>query len=107
MKITVEGTAYDYDPSRLGMREGMELERVTGMSFDEIQRGLGTMRPAAVGALIYLLKRRAGEEVDWSTLDFDILSIQVEDDPEPPGPTEAADERPQDSAATAPSTSAC
>lgn len=109
MKIVVEGTPYEYDPNRLSVNEGIEMEKVTGLAWADLQRGLGVMQPVAVKGLVWLLKRRAGESPDWSTLDFEMGAFDVEDDPAPevaPGPKEAAD-APLVSEASGISTSDC
>lgn len=91
MKVTVDGTVYEYDPTRLMLTEAIEVQEKTGLNLKRWQLGLEEMDAFAIKALVYLLKKRAGESPDWQRLDFDIAGLDIEDDeiPDPP-PAEAA-----------------
>ena len=80
MKITVDGTAYDFDSDQLSVREAFVIFDQTKMTITAWQQGLGEGNPYAMAALVFLLKRRAGEQVDWTTLDFNLSAIEVEGD---------------------------
>lgn len=79
MKITVDGTVYDFDQARLGMREAYRLQEQTGMNLQRWQTGLVESDVKALAGLVFLLKTRAGETVDWDTFDFDLGSLEIED----------------------------
>jgi hypothetical protein len=80
MKVTVDGSTYDYDANRLMVSEAMEIQEKTGLNLRRWNEGLQEMDARAVKGLIYLLKRRAGETVDWASLDFDIGTLDMSDD---------------------------
>jgi hypothetical protein len=88
MKVTVDGQVYDYDPTRLMLTEAIEVQEKTGLNLKRWQAGLEQMDAFAVKALVYLLKKRAGETPDWATLDFDLAGLEIEDD-SPPDPSDA------------------
>jgi hypothetical protein len=88
VKVTVDGQVYEYDPSRLMLTEAIEVQEKTGLNLKRWQAGLEEMDAFAVKALVYLLKKRAGETPDWATLDFDLASLDIDDEP-PPDPPNA------------------
>lgn len=79
MKVTVDGQVYDYDDDKLMFSEAADILQRTGMSMRQWQQGLNELNPFAVKALVFLLKKRAGENPDWDTLDFDLGSLDFED----------------------------
>lgn len=90
MKITVDGTVYEWDPSRMLYREASFLQRKLGMKLQEWNKALQNEDIDAVAGLVFLLRQRAGEEPNWDNLDFDINSLayeagddEVETDPAP------------------------
>lgn len=90
MKITVEGVVYDHDPKVMLVSEALDVQaKLDGMSMARWQQGLNQQEPLETKALVYLLKKRAGEKVDWDTLDFNLVSFEIEDDEEEPDPTGA------------------
>lgn len=89
MKITVEGKTYEHDPNRLLNSEAITVKRLTSMTIPEWQTGLDGDDPEAVKALVFLLKRRAGEDPDWNTLDFDHAQLTFDGDDRPDGDEQA------------------
>lgn len=89
MKIKIDGKTYDHDANRLPVSEAIVISQLTGMTFQKWQAGLSQMDPVAVKALVYIVKLRAGEKPDWISLDFDLASMEVEDDAVPT-PADAA-----------------
>lgn len=93
MKFIIEGETYDYDPDRLLNTEAIALQKATGMTVKQFGAALAETDPVALTGLVWLAMRRAGKEVPFDELEFDLGSIAVEDDtpaPEPPRPTVAA-----------------
>ena len=92
MKIKVDGTTYEYDAERLLFSEAAFVQKKTGLKLQEWQKGLAEMDAYAVAGLVYILKKRAGEQPDWDSLDFDIAGLEfvAEDGVEEPSPKEAA-----------------
>ena len=99
LTFTLNGVEYTVDINKLSLREAFELKDRTGLSITEYTSGVLTMSdPYALGFLVYLAKRRAGEAVDWDELDFDLielagelLSARTEE------PAEAAEDTPAES----------
>lgn len=92
MKVSIDGQVYEYDATRLLFSEVAFVQKKTGMKLQEWQAGLGEMDAFAVAGLVYILKKRAGEQPDWDTLDFDMASLDFIDDeaPQEPAPKEGA-----------------
>lgn len=102
MKLTLNGTEYQSKLFALlnpSIGEARIIKRHTGMSISEWRLGLMTLHredPDVLAGLVFILKHRAGEQVDWSELEQ--LSSQelneaitVEDgDLDPPAPVEPA-----------------
>lgn len=94
-KVTVDGEVFDYDATRLLNTEAIALQKVTGMKTQEWMTALTEGDAYALTGLVWLLYRRAGREVSFDEVEFDIGSLDLQDDapePEPEGPTEPAPE---------------
>lgn len=84
MRFKVEGTIYEFDETRLLVREARELMHHTGMGLRAFGAGLQEGNPDSIVGMLYLSKRRSGEAVKWS--DFDELNLaqidlNVDDEP--------------------------
>lgn len=93
-KVTIDGQVYDYDPNRMLNTEAIALQKVTGMRMQEWTTALTQGDAFALTGLVWLLWRRAGREVLFDEVEFDIGSISMDDDHEPevePDPTEAVE----------------
>ena len=94
-KVTIDGQVFDYDPTRMMNTEAIALQKVTGMRLEEWTTNLTEGDAFALTGLVWLLWRRAGREVAFDEVEFDIGSIALEDDEAEPeveaGPTEAAE----------------
>lgn len=92
MKLIVNGKAYYYDESRLLNTEAIALQKATGMSVKGLGDALKEADPVALTAVVWLAMRRAGENVRFDDLEFDLGSIEIEEEPapEPARPTQAA-----------------
>lgn len=80
MKVTIDGQVFDYDPNRMLNTEAIALQKVTGMRMQEWSTLLTEGDAYAVTGLVWLLWRRAGREVAFDEVEFDIGSIELEDD---------------------------
>ena len=93
-KVTIDGQVFDYDPTRMLNTEAIALQKVTGMRMQEWTSALTGGDAFALTGLVWLLYRRAGREVAFDEVEFDIGSLALEDDDVPaeqPDPTEAAE----------------
>jgi len=93
-KVTVDGQVFDYDPSKMLNTEAIALQKVTGMRIADWTKALTEGDAYALTGLVWLLWRRNGREVAFDDVEFDIGSLDLQDD-EPPAepevPTGAAD----------------
>lgn len=68
---------YEFDRSSLMFREVVTIEEASGLSFGEWQTELGRYSLKAVGALIHMLRLRAGEPSDFGKMDFPVDGFDV------------------------------
>lgn len=87
IKLTVEGTSYEWDSERLLVAEARELKLHTGFTPPRWLAALDEQDPDALAALIYMAKKRAGETLRFSDLDgLDYADFEMEAvEPEPEG----------------------
>lgn len=108
IKLTVEGTVYEFDGDRLLLAEARELKSYTKMTPPKWSAGIDEGDPDATQFLIYLAKKRAGETLRFSDLDtLDYADIELENvDPEPDeneaGAASTADPTPPSDTGTTP-----
>ena len=69
VKLTVEGTEYEWDTDRLLVAEARELKTYTGFTPPRWLAALDEDDPDAIAGLIYMAKKRAGETLRFSDLD--------------------------------------
>lgn len=73
MKFDLGGKLYEFDGATLSIGEARAVKRNTGLGVLEFERGIKTLDPDAVAALIWVTLRRAGEEAEWDAVDqYDI-----------------------------------
>lgn len=77
MKFKLEGVEYEFDETKLLVREARELKHYTGMGLKSFGAGLQEGDADALVGMFYLAKRRAGEAVKWA--DFDELNLAALD----------------------------
>jgi len=96
VKITVDGQVYDYDPAKMLNTEAIALQKVTGMRMTEWTTALTEGDAFALTGLVWLLWRRNDRDVSFDEVEFDIGSIDLQDDePAPEVPTEADEAAPE------------
>lgn len=109
MKIEIAGTEYPVDAlGRLSLFDLLELKKQTGMNIDQMQAALtaGAENPddqassllgsaeglTALGALIWLTRRKAGESLTFEqACDFPLDEMSFIDEPGDEPETEPAD----------------
>lgn len=80
LRITVAGdTLPDFDDTRMPVAEGIALEKVTGLTPPALWEGVERFSPAAILALVWLARRRAGGEAElrYSKLAFDLSDFDM------------------------------
>ena len=91
MKIKVDGKVYEYDRTRLLYSEFAFVQKKTGLKLLAWQAALDEWDAEALAGLVYILRRRAGEPVEWDGLEFDLASLEIvpdEDEVAEPAPKE-------------------
>ena len=68
---------YEFDRSTLMFREVVEIEKASGWSFGEWQTELGRYSLQAIGALVHMLRKRAGEPSDFAEMNFPVDGFDV------------------------------
>ena len=69
IKFAVDGQDYDYDSDELSVFEARLVKSLTGMSTAAFLQGLAAMDGDSLAGMIYLAKRRAGEDIAFDSLD--------------------------------------
>jgi hypothetical protein len=73
LEITVDGKPYQYDPAKLLNTEAKAIQRFTGLKMSEFQTALGDENIDAITALVWLVRKRAGEvELVPDDVEFDL-----------------------------------
>lgn len=80
LRIKVNDKAYEYDPDKLLVSEAIRLKAVSGLTVMAWHAGLKEGDPEALKALVWLAMTRAGEQVRYGDLDFDLAGLDIEDD---------------------------
>jgi hypothetical protein len=79
--------AMEFDPKRIRLKEARELERVTGLTVDQLGDGLKGGSLTALAALLSLALARHNILIDADALDVDLSELQIEvDQGEAPAP---------------------
>lgn len=99
LEVGFAGKTYEYDPDSLLVSEFRQIKKVTGLSRKGWYEGLNDDDPDAVAALIYILRRRTGEDVRFADIDGEWSSLTItrqggaeEEEPEGEGKAEAPDD---------------
>lgn len=87
MKFTVDGKTYDFDLDTLTMDEGEVIEDYARIEVRDFMDALKATKVRAIRALVFIAKRRAGEDVRWADLgSMDLMGLaqsMVADNAEP------------------------
>lgn len=68
IRFELDDQKYAYDTDTYPLFEARLVKALTGLNAGAYLRGLGEMDEEALAAMVYLAKRRAGEEPDWDLL---------------------------------------
>lgn len=94
-KLRVKDDVYEWSAVTFTNKEGMEIEKVTGKTFDQWRQSVVDGSAVGLTALVYILKRRHNGRIRWEDIEFeygDIEHVGDEDEPE----TEDDAEKPLD-----------
>lgn len=111
MKVSADGEIYTFDPNRFGNKELMAIEKATGMTAVQWERGLNEGSMIAATSLIWTLRKRLGQRsadgggpLTFDEVEFDAvtLDLMVEDEEEGKGspPDGSSDTNPAEGSST-------
>lgn len=86
MKFSVKGEVYDFADDQITFRDGRDLERVTGVKFDENGMADFVHEAGLAGfqAIVWIAMRKKDPELKFSDVDdLPIASIQQIEEPDP------------------------
>lgn len=72
LRFTIDGTKYEFDDQRLLNIEAIALQKTVGFKAPEWFEGIQAFDAEAVTGLVWLAKRRAGEDVRFTDIVFDL-----------------------------------
>jgi len=74
-KLTLGEDSWVLDLGTMLISEGEQCEALTGWDAESWRDELVRSRARAVKFAVFLARTRAGESVDWKTLDFDMAAL--------------------------------
>lgn len=84
MKIRIDGETYTWDgEDNLSLDEAIALERATGLSIEDFEKGLADRGLSTVKALIWIMMQRAKKDItldDVGKLTFQQMEFLDDDD---------------------------
>lgn len=75
LRFTVDGVKWEFDDDRLLNTEAIALRKVSGLTYGQLYDGIAEGDAAALTALVWLARRRAGETVKFSAVEFDLAEL--------------------------------
>jgi hypothetical protein len=78
VKFRINGTLYDFELDALTFDEGELVDDYTGYSVVEFGEAVMASKVKAMRAMVFLAKRRAGEEIEWADLGgIDLMELAL------------------------------
>ena len=75
MKLSVDGVTYEFEAGKFMFQEVRAIQKATGLTMQEFFDGLDKGDVESLGALIWIMKKRNGDTIKYSELDFDLSSL--------------------------------
>jgi hypothetical protein len=79
IKITINGETFDYDNTRMPMGDALAVEAVYGRRYIEWQMDLAGGSARAACALVWLIWKRDGRDVPFSSIADGTVSLDAEE----------------------------
>jgi hypothetical protein len=73
--FTLDGQSYEFDDNKLALKEALAIKEHTGLGVRMFQLGLNMSEPAALQAMVWLSKTRAGTKIRFEDVDFDCYDL--------------------------------
>ena len=80
MKLSVEGHEYPLDLTSIRTKEAIALQKATGFTVKQLMEALQEMDAVAITGIVWLAWSRAGNKIEFDDVDFDLMSVQIEED---------------------------
>lgn len=77
-QIAIDDEIYDFDILGMTNKEAMDIENVTGKTFDGWFKALSTGSAAAMTALVYIVKKRTQPGLRFDDVEFVISKVQLD-----------------------------
>jgi hypothetical protein len=81
--VKLDGQSWMFDEDDITIQDAYMLKSVTGMGLRGFFEGLQDMDPQCLQALVWFLRRKAGEQVQMDEVNFKVTSLQMEQQPDP------------------------
>lgn len=87
----------DYDPSSMSIDEAIEIQERTGINYVDWSKLLRANDPRALKGVVWMALNRAGHQIGWDDVRFDVKRLEVVREPAgrgkeltstPPSPSE-------------------
>lgn len=76
MKVTIDGIEHEWDGS-FSFKEGLAIEKVTGVTFSEWNDQLKRGSLLAMGALVWTILKRDNPNLRFDDVDYDLASFSM------------------------------
>jgi hypothetical protein len=73
--FTLDGQSCEFDDNKLSLKEALAIKEYTGLGVRMFQLGLNMSEPAALQAMVWLSKTRAGTKIRFEDVDFDCYDL--------------------------------
>lgn len=68
-----DGTEYEFDQDRLPLAEAIAVKTAAGLGITDFLVGIRNMDPVALKAMVWLVRKRAGEAVRFADVEFEVF----------------------------------
>jgi hypothetical protein len=80
MRIRINDTWYDLDQRKLLNTEAIALQKITGKTFMQVAEAMKDGDIEALSALVWLAMKRAGSDIRYSDLEFNLADVEIDED---------------------------
>lgn len=75
MRFELNGRRYSFDQDVLSVDEAIDVKRHAGLTIASFLTGMRIGDPDAVKSLVWLARRRAGEDIAYDGITFDVIGF--------------------------------
>lgn len=93
----------DWNDGQLSVDEAIEIQERTGVEYDGWIAFVKSGHPAALKAVVWMALNRAGHQISWADVQFDVFALELgRDQPASPGKEPASTPPPPSETAETP-----